>query len=86
MRSCDIEIYYRNYFNKMASINLKKIVLICSHQTCQQKEKKKSENCGSPTEARKASRVTQLGVWGGAVSPPNFFDIFNCSKEFWGIW
>ena len=22
----------------------------------------------------------------GAVSPPNFFDIFNCSKEFWGIW
>ena len=33
-------------------------------QTCQQKEIKKSENFGSPTEARKASRVTQLGVWG----------------------
>ena len=32
-------------------------------QTCQQKEKKKSENCGSPTEARKASRVTQLGFF-----------------------
>ena len=31
MRSCDIEIYYRNYFNKMAITNLKKIVLICSH-------------------------------------------------------
>ena len=45
-------------------------------------KKKKSENCGSPTEARPASRVTQLGVWG----PPKFFDIFNCSKEFWGIW
>ena len=26
--------------------------------------KKKAENCGSPTEARHASRVTQLGVWG----------------------
>ena len=31
-------------------------------QSCQQREKKKSENCGSPTEARYASRVTQLGV------------------------
>ena len=41
---------------------------------------KKSENCLSPTEDRHASRVTQLGVLGGAVSPPNFFDIFNCSK------
>ena len=49
--------------------------------------KKKSENCGSPTEARKASQVTQLGVCGGSQRPPpNFFDIFNCSKEFWGIW
>ena len=53
-------------------------------EICQQKEKEKSENWGSPTEARKASRVTELGVW--AVSPPIFFDIFNCSKEFWGIW
>ena len=31
MRSCDIELYYRNYFNKLTSINFKEIVLICSH-------------------------------------------------------
>ena len=33
------------------------------NQTCQQREKKKSENCLSPTEARHASPVTQLGFF-----------------------
>ena len=54
--------------------------LVPNFQTCQQRAKKKSENCGSSTEARHASRVTQLGGLGGRCEPPNFFDIFNCSK------
>ena len=32
----------------------------CQYQTCEQRAKKKSENCGSSTEARHASRVTQF--------------------------
>ena len=33
----------------------------CSDMSTERK--KKSENCGSPTEGRHASRVSQLGVW-----------------------
>ena len=54
---------------------------MCLNQTCQQKEIKKSENFGSPIEACKASRVTQLGVWGGAVSTPNFLTILTAQRN-----
>ena len=44
-------------------------------------ERKKAKNCGLLTEPSYPA-----GGLGGAVSPPKFFDIFNSTKEFWGIW
>ena len=50
-------------------------------QTCQQREKKKSENCGSPIEARHASRVTQLGVWGALRAPQIFLTFVTAQRN-----
>ena len=78
------DIYDRNIISNVCDFYQRSNSVISDFSICRHVNRKKRKSLKIADHLLRLAKRAELPSWGfgGRCEPPNFFDIFNCSKEF----